>query len=178
MRRGKTSRASVGSARAGQNQPVARSLDSAVDFRLSLGSKASERNPAPRLSRPHHRHRRCPRPACSQGLRSLLSWPTPSLSSHAATDRRALVAARATCSTQGRCFSTCPRRATSRVLRTARLRLTVEAQLVEGAARDSCVRADAPRVRTPDPGAIQPQSGAALLSPATTLASLSGALGR
>ena len=121
MRRGKTSRASVGSARSAQNQLVARSLDSAVDFRLSLGSKHAC------LARNHLSI------ALRSGARDAEKGIDP---------------------------------------------LTVEAQLVEGVARDSCVRADAPRVRTPDPGAIQPQSGAALLSPATTLASLSGALGR
>ena len=100
---------------------------------------------------------RDPRRACSQGVRFLLPWPPPSRPSYAAAARRALVGARATCSTQGRHFSTCPRWAPSRVLRSGRLRLTIEAQLVEGAARDSCVRADAPCVRTPDPGVIHPK---------------------
>ena len=40
--------------------------------------------------------------------------------------------------------------------------------------RDSCVRADAPRVRGPDPGALQPKSGAAQPSPRLILAAVPG----
>src|ERR1035437_6894108 len=51
------------------------------------------------------------------------------------------------CPAQGGRRETCPRRAPSRVLRASRLRLTVAAQLVEGAARDSYVRILLPRIR-------------------------------
>jgi hypothetical protein len=58
------------------------------------------------------------------------------------------------------------------------MRLTVEALLVEGAARYSCVRCLLPCVRTPDSSALRPKRDAALPSRRPILAAVSGAFGR
>ena len=105
----------------------------------------------------------------------LLSWPPPSRSSHAATARRALVAARATCSTQGRCFST--RSSVGSITSIALGSPEIDRRsAVDG--RHAGTRFVRPRsllsrVRAPDPGALRPQSGAAQPSPRPILAAVS-----
>ena len=126
------------------------------------GVLGPEMPPSIRLcTRPRDSPQPGPRLTCSEGIRSLLSWPPPSRSSNAAATRRELASARAACSVQGRCLSTYPGWAPSRVLCSGRLSQTVARQLAESAGHALRVQDSLPLVRAPDPSAGRAQGGAA-----------------